>query len=64
MEQEKVKMQVSEILVERYGVAEANLVLNITEILCDQLPSSTISINMQVIEEQQKYQAERENYQK
>jgi hypothetical protein len=62
MEQEKVKMQVSEILVERYGVAEANLVLNITKILCDQLPSSTISINMQVIEEQQKYQAERENY--
>jgi hypothetical protein len=33
MEQEKVKMQVSEILVERYGVAEANLVLNITKIL-------------------------------
>lgn len=62
MERESIQVRISELLVEEYGVAEKNLVINLTELFCEQLSSSIIGVNMQAIEEQRKIQLKRDDY--
>lgn len=62
MERESIQVRISELLVEEYGVAKKNLVINLTELFCKQLPSSAIGVNMRAIEEQRKIQLKRDDF--